>query len=158
MKINNFQILTLFIIVTLFPIKSWAENKLNTDGNYSIKIAVTVNDNDNIFGKIEYSNQEPQYPLQLVTFVRMGETIYSEPYLFELLEKEIISPNLHRIKCRNLNGKYSYGVLFGTIDFRDETKPKIKLVNEGGATHISNISGKGEKLHSQLIPNVWLGN
>jgi hypothetical protein len=135
-----------------------AENEIYNDSDYSIKIAVNINENDNIFGKLEYSNQKPLYPLQLVTFNRVGDKIFSEPYVFELLEKIIIEPKLHQIKCRTLNDKYGGNILLGSIDFRDVYKPKIKLVTESGHTYISNISSKAKSLRTELIPNVWLGN
>ena len=46
----------------------------------------------------------------------------------------------------------------GTIDFRNELKPKVHLVNEAGHTYISNISDKGKKVHMEHIPKVWLGH
>ena len=109
-------------------------------------------------GKLEYSNHTPQYPLQLVTFNPIAGVIYSEPYLFEILEKTIVSKNVHRIKCRSINDKYGNDEITGTIDFSNELKPKIHLVNEGGHTYISNISEKGKKTHMEYIPNVWLGH
>jgi hypothetical protein len=92
-----------------------------------------------------------------VTFNPIGGVIYSEPYLFEILEKKIVSKNVHRIKCRSINDKYGSSEITGTIDFRDEIKPKIHLVNEAGRTYISNISEKGKKIHMKYIPKVWLG-
>ena len=143
--------------VLLFHIHANAENEIYNDNNYSIKIAVNINENNIIFRKLEYSNQKPIYPFQLVTFNRIGEKFFSEPYVFELLERVIIEPKFHQIKCRALNDKYGGNVLLGSIDFRDWTKPKKKLVRESGHTYISNISIKGEALRSELIPNVWLG-
>jgi len=136
----------------------WSENILNSDTNYSIKIAVTINEDDQIMGKLEYSNHTPQYPLQLVTFNPIGGIIQAEPYLFEILERTIISKNVHRIKCRPINDKYGGTEITGTIDFRSEFKPKIKLLNLGGYTYISNLTEKGKKAHKKYIPDVWLGH
>ena len=106
-------------------------------------------------GKLEYSNHAPQYPLQLVTFNPIGGVIHAEPYLFEILEKTIVSKNVHRIKCRPINDKYGSAEITGTIDFSNEFKPKIKLVNEGGHTYISNLSEKGEKRHIRNIYQIF---
>jgi hypothetical protein len=121
-------------------------------------IAVTVNRDDHIMGKLEYSNHDPQFPLQLVTFNLIGGQIFSEPYVFTLVERTIVSPRLHRIKCKPVNDKYGDGSLvLGTIDFRDELKPSVTLVNEGGYTYLSNITQKGIEVQKQYIPNIWLG-
>jgi len=146
------------VIFFLFANQVWAANILNSDSNYSIIIAVTINEDDYIIGKLEYSNQAPQYPLQLVTFNPIGGVIHTEPYLLEILEKTIVEKNVHRIKCRTINDKYGGNDITGTIDFRNESKPKIHLVNERGYTYISNISEKGKKTAEKYIPNVWLGN
>ena len=159
MKKNNFY--GIFILSVFFPLfahQAWAENKLNSDSDYSIVIAVTINKDDFIMGKLEYSNHAPQYPLQLVTFNPIGGVIFSEPYLFEILDKTIVSKNVHRIKCRPINDKYGDTEITGTIDFSDELNPKVNLVNALGHTYISNISKKGKKTAKKYIPNVWLGN
>jgi len=158
MKIINLEYIICLGILFLFCNQAWPANILNSDSDYSINIAVTINEDDYIMGKLEYSNHAPQYPLQLVTFNPIGGMIHAEPYLFEILEKTIVSKNVHRIKCRSINDKYGSAVIIGTIDFRDELKPKIRLVNEGGYTYIGNISEKGKKLHIKYIPSVWLGN
>lgn len=157
MKTSNLQGIICLVIVFLFSNQAWAENKLNTDSDYSIKISVTINEDDYIMGKLEYSNQAPQYPLQLVTFNPIGGVIQAEPYLLEIIEKTIIAKNVHKIKCRTINDKYGGNEITGTIDFRNEFKPKIRLVNERGYTYISNISEKGKKTAKKYIPNVWLG-
>jgi hypothetical protein len=158
MKKMNVHGIIFLVIYLLFATQAWPANVLNSDSDYSIKIAVTINEDDNIMGKLEYSNHAPQYPLQLVTFNPIGGLIYSEPYLFEILERTIISKNVHRIKCRSINDKYGGGAeITGTVDFSNELKPKIKLLNEGGHAYINNLSEKGEKMHKKYIPNVWLG-
>jgi len=152
--ISRIVFLILFFMVTN---QVWAENKLNSDSDYSIKIAVTINGDDFIMGKLEYSSHTPQYPLQLVTFNPIGGEIQTEPYLLEIIEKTIIAKNVHRIKCRTINDKYGGNEITGTIDFSNELKPKIHLVNERGYIYINNISEKGKKNHKKYIPNVWLG-
>jgi hypothetical protein len=136
----------------------YSKNILNTDESYSLKIAVTINENDNIYGKLEYSNRTPQFPIQLVSFVRMGDQVFCESYVFEIFEIEIISENYHKIKCKSVNDPYGSNLIIGTIDFRNENEPKIHLVNSMGGIYISNISEKGKEYHSKITPNIWLGN
>jgi len=158
MKIKNVHSIIFLVIFSLCTTQTWSANILNSDSDYSIKIAVTINQDDYIMGKLEYSNHAPQYSLQLVTFNPIGGVIHTEPYLFEILEKTIVSKNVHKIKCRSINDKYGSTEINGTIDFSNELKPKIHLVNEGGHTYISNISEKGKETHMKYIPNVWLGH
>jgi hypothetical protein len=158
MKVMNIICIIYLVFFSLLATPALSKNVLNSDADYSIKIAVTVNEDDSIIGKLEYSNQAPQYPLQLVAFNPIGGKVHSEPYLFEIIERTIVSKNLHRIKCRSINDKYGAGTLIiGTIDFRDEIKPKVHLENENGETYISNITEKGKETHIKYIPNVWLG-
>ena len=158
MKIKNVHVIICLVIFSLFATQAWPANILNTDSDYSIKIAVTINQDDYIMGKLEYSNHAPQSPLQLVTFNPIGGVIHTEPYLFEIIERTIVSKNVHRIKCRSINDKYGSALIIGTIDFRDELQPKVHLVNEGGYTYISNITDKGKETHKKYIPNIWLGH
>ena len=72
MKIKNVHGIICLVIFSLFSTPAWSENILNSDTDYSIKIAVTINEDDQIMGKLEYSNHAPQYPLQLVTFNPIG--------------------------------------------------------------------------------------
>ena len=155
MKIKNVHGIICLVIFSLFGTQALPANILNPDSDYSIKIAVTINEDDHIMGKLDYSDNAP---LQLVTFNPIGGVIYAEPYLFEILEKTIVSKNVHRIKCRSINDKYGSAEITGTIDFSNELKPKIHLVNEGGHTYISNLSEKGKETHMKYIPNVWLGH
>lgn len=134
------------------------ERRLNTDDNYSVKIAVTVNQNDNILGKLEYSSHAPLFPLQLVTFVRIGDTMHAEPYVYDLIERIVLEPGLHQIKAQVHNDTYGGGLLLGTIDFRDEAHPVVRLVTEQGRPYLGNLSTAGKALHRQLLPNVWLGH
>jgi hypothetical protein len=158
MKIKNVLSIICLVIFPLFSTQARPANILNSDSNYSIKIAVTINKDDSIMGKLEYSCHEPQFPIQLVTFNPIGGIIHTESYVFEILEKQIVSTNVHRIKCRSINDKYGGAEITGTIDFTNELKPKIHLVNDVGHTYISNISEKGKKTHRKYIPNVWLGH
>ena len=58
MKIKNVQGIICLVIFSLFTAQAWPANILNSDSNYSIKIAVTINKDDYIMGKLEYSNNE----------------------------------------------------------------------------------------------------
>jgi hypothetical protein len=142
------------LILFLFCNQSWSENILNSDTEYSIKIAVTINEKDNIVGKLEYSNRSG---LRLVTFNRMGDEIYTEPYLFEILEKTIVSKNIHKIRCRSINDPYGFEEITGAIDFRDELNPKVRLFTTGLVAYIGNILEKGKIMHKKYIPRVYLG-
>ncbi len=157
MKKKFIQCMLCLIVSLLIITQVWQNNIINSDSSYSIKIAVTINKDDHIMGKLEYSNNTPQYPLQLVTFNPIAGVIYAEPYLFELIEKTIISKNVHRIKCRSINDKYGSDKITGTIDFTNELKPKIHLENEFGRTYINNITEKGKKIYAEYLPNIWLG-
>jgi hypothetical protein len=54
--------------------------------------------------------------------------------------------------------KYGIGeLILGTIDFRNELKPKVNLVTESGHVKITNISEKGKKFHLKYIKNIYLG-
>jgi hypothetical protein len=161
MKLNNShwnKLILSMVIIILATTNAWSENTINSDSDYSIKIAVTINSDDNIMGKLEYSNHAPQYPIQLVTFNPVGGTIYSEPYLFELMEMKIESECVHIIKCRSINDKYGSPEITGKIDFSDELKPKIHLVNANGNTYITNLTENGKLAHKKYIPNIWLGH
>ena len=153
------KIILMIGMLSLIATQTWPANVLNSDADYSIKIAVTINEDDQIMGILEYSNHKPQFPLQLVTFNPIGGIIHATPYVFEILEKTIVLKNVHRIKCRSINDIFSDGsIIMGTIDFRDDLKPKVKLVYESGHTYISNITEKGKEAHKKYIPNVWLGH
>ncbi len=158
MKTNISQSITLLVIVFIFANQAQAENIRHFDHDYSLTIAVTINRDDQIMGQLAYSSYAPEFPIQLITFNPIGGVIHSTAYVFEMVEKVIVMKQVHRIKVRCINDKYGTGdIIIGTIDFRNETKPKIHLVNESGTTYISNITEKGKKAHKKYIPNVWLG-
>ena len=123
MRTLNFGSIICLVIFSLFNTHAWSANILNTDSDHSIKIAVTINEDDNIMGKMEYSNHAPQYPLQLVTFTPIGGVIHAEPYLFEILEKTIVSTNVHRIRCHPMNDKYGSAEITGTECVNDFETP-----------------------------------
>ncbi len=63
----------------------------------------------------------------------------------KLFQKIFIGLNVAQI-----NDKSGSTEITGTIDFSDETKPKVRLVNGAGNTYISNISEKGKKYTSNI--------
>ncbi len=158
MKSIKIRGIILIVFIPLFVTPAWSENILNSDYDYSIKIAVTIEENENIMGKLEYSNHVPQFPIQLITFNSNSGRVHCELYVFELLEKKVISKKVHRIKCRSINNKYGSIEITGTIDFSKEIEPKIQLLTERGNIFISNISENGKKRHMEYIPNIWLGH
>ena len=150
--------LLLFLIVLIWPAQALSEKRLNPDSDYNVNIAVTINDNDYLVGKLEYSNAEGVFPLQLVVFCQVAGTINVLPYVFEILERTIVVPNVHRIKARCLNDKYSLGdMILGTIDFRDALKPQVSLAWENGHPYLRNLTDKGKQLIEKHFPEVWLG-
>lgn len=153
MKIKSTHNIICLLIFSIFVTQVWSASLFDSDSNYDVFLAVSINENDNIIGKLEYSNNA----LQLVTFNLVGGEILTEPYHFEILEKTIVSKNVYRIKWHSINDKYGSPEIIGTIDFSNELKPKIHLVNTYGNTYVSNISEKGKELHMKYIPNVWLG-
>lgn len=72
MIIKNIYGIICLLIFSLFVTEAWPANILNSDSSYDINIAVTINENDYIMGKLEYSNHAPQCQLQLVTFNPIG--------------------------------------------------------------------------------------
>jgi len=153
MRLVSVKYLLQFIIVFILCHQAWAANTLNSDLRFDTTVAVTVNGNDNIAGKFEYADDM----MQLITFNNIGGTIYSEPYVFKIIERSIISKDKHRIKCKSINDRYGSSEIVGTIDFSNKLKPKVHLVNDFGEIYISNISNRGKKMHDKYIPNVRLG-
>ena len=81
-----------------------------------------------------------------------GIGIISTPQIYKVIDKNIRLQGIHHIKVQNQNGV----IASGTIDFRDQVKPKITLVTDGG-TIITNISAEGLKWKRKYIPNMILG-
>lgn len=150
------NLITLLSLILMLQLPAFADENMNPE-EYNVVIAVSINESTHILGKLEYTNVEPLYPLQLVSFTPVAGTIYTQAYVFEVLQKNIIELNYHQIKCRTLNDTFGGNILHGSIDFRDISKPKIKLVTERGHTYISNISSEGKKMKSKYIPEIWLG-
>jgi hypothetical protein len=122
------------------------------DSGYGTLIAVELRNNDKptgYIGKLEYTGKT----IDMVTFGPglAGGTVVL-PEVCQITEKKINSKGVHHIKCSN-----QYGITAsGTIDFRDEVKPKITLIRENGGV-ITNISSDGQKWQKENIPNIPLG-
>jgi hypothetical protein len=103
-----------------------------------------------IIGHLEYTG----FSIDIVTIFEgiAGIGILTQAQVYIISEKKISSKGVHHIKGENQYGK----TISGTIDFRDQIKPKITLVTEGGVI-ITNISDEGKKWLKKNIPNMILG-
>jgi hypothetical protein len=103
-----------------------------------------------IIGHLEYTSSS----IDIVSIFEgiAGIGILTQAQVYLIVEKKIISKGVHHIK-----GKNQYGTIAsGTIDFRDQLKPKLTLVTEGGVV-ITNISNEGKEWQKKNIPNIILG-
>jgi len=103
-----------------------------------------------IIGHLEYTGSS----IDIVSIFEgiAGIGILTQAQVYLIVEKKNISKGVHHIK-----GKNQYGTIAsGTIDFRDQVKPKITLVTEGGVV-ITNISNEGKEWQKKNIPNIVLG-
>jgi hypothetical protein len=119
---------------------------------YGTLIAVEFKTNDKFtaVGKLEYTGET----LEIVGFSQgiAGIGIVTTPQIYKLIDKTIRAQGIHQFKGQNQNGV----IVSGTIDFRDQVKPKITLITDGG-TLITNISTEGIKWKKKYIPNIILG-
>jgi hypothetical protein len=100
------------------------------DSGYGTLIAVEFKvDNKSykppIIGHLEYTGSS----IDIVSIFEgiAGTGILTQAQVYLIVEKRVISKGVHHIK-----GKNQYGTIAsGTIDFRDQVKPKITLVTEG---------------------------
>jgi hypothetical protein len=125
------------------------------DTGYGTLIAIEFKvDNESykppIIGHLEYTG----FSVDIVNIFQGigGVGILTQAQVYLIIEKKIISKGVHQIK-----GKNQYGTTAsGTIDFRNQLKPKITLVTEGGVV-ITNISNEGKAWQKKNIPNIELG-
>jgi hypothetical protein len=125
------------------------------DSGYGTIIAVEFKvDNKSykppIIGHLEYTGSS----IDIVSIFEgiAGIGILTQAQVYLIVEKKIIYKGVHHIK-----GKNQYGTIAsGTIDFRDQVKPKITLVTEGGVV-ITNISNEAKEWQKKNIPNIILG-
>lgn len=115
-------------------------------------IAVEIKLNDKStghIGKLDYTGQT----IDMVTFnPGIGGSIVALPEVCRITEKKIATEGVHHIKCENQYGSTASG----TIDFRDELKPKVTLIRDSGHI-ITNISADGKRWQKKNIPNIPLG-
>lgn len=145
------RILFCFILI-LLPAMTFAGDP---DTGYGTLIAIEFKiENQSykppIIGHLEYTGSS----IDIVSIFEgiAGVGILTQAQVYLVIEKKIISKGVHYIK-----GKNQYGIIAsGTIDFRDQLKPKITLTTEGGVV-ITNISNEGKKWQKKNIPNIELG-
>jgi len=125
------------------------------DSGYATLIAVEFKvDNKSykppIIGHLEYTG----FSIDVVSIFEgiAGIGILTQAQVYLIIEKKIIAKGVHHIKGNNQYGT----IASGTIDFRDQVKPKITLVTEGGVV-ITNISNEGKEWQKKNIPNIILG-
>lgn len=125
------------------------------DTGYGTNIAIEFKmDNKSykppIIGHLEYTG----FSFDIVSIFEgiAGIGILTSAQVYVVVEKTISTKGVHHIK-----GKNQYGTMAsGTIDFRDQLKPKITLVTQGGVV-ITNISDEGKEWQKKNIPNMILG-
>ena len=149
------QILALLTVVSLLISISGKCFAGDPDTGYGTNIAIEFKlDNKSykppIIGHLEYTG----FSLDIVSIFEgmAGIGILTSAQVYVVDEKTITTKGVHHIK-----GKNQYGTMAsGTIDFRDELKPKITLVTQGGVV-ITNISDEGKEWQKKNIPNMILG-
>ncbi len=75
----------------------------------------------------------------------------TQAQVYIVIEKRIVAKGLHHLKAKNQYGT----IASGTIDFRDQLKPKVILVTEGGIV-VTNISSEGKEWQKRNIPKIVL--
>jgi hypothetical protein len=125
------------------------------DTGYGTLIAVEFKvDNQSykppIIGHLEYTGTS----LDIVSIFEgiAGIGVLTQAQVYIVVEKEIVAKGVHHLKAKNQYGTTASG----TIDFRDQLKPKVTLVTEGGVV-ITNISNEGKKWQKRNIPRIVLG-
>jgi hypothetical protein len=101
-----------------------------------------------IIGHLEYTGSS----IDIVSIFEdiAGIGILTQAQVYLIIEKKIISKRVHHIK-----GKNQYGTIAaGTIDFRDQVKPKITLVTEAGVV-ITNIFNEGKSGKRKIYQTLF---
>jgi hypothetical protein len=103
-----------------------------------------------IIGHLEYTGTS----LDIVSIFEgiAGIGVLTQAQVYVLVEKQIVTKGVHHVKAKNQYGTTASG----TIDFRDQLKPKVTLVTEGGVV-ITNISDEGKEWQKKNIPKIILG-
>ena len=89
-----------------------------------------------IIGHLDYTGTS----LDIVSIFEgiAGIGVLTQAQVYIVVEKKVVAKGVHHLKAKNQYGT----IASGTIDFRDELKPKVTLVTEGGVV-ITNISNEG---------------
>ena len=103
-----------------------------------------------IVGHLEYTGTSLDIVSIFEGIASIGVLTQAQVYI--VLEKEIVAKGVHHLKAKNQYGT----IASGTIDFRDQLKPKVTLVTEGGVV-ITNISTEGKEWQKRNIPKIILG-
>ncbi|TAN39490.1 MAG: hypothetical protein EPN25_11515 [Nitrospirae bacterium] len=145
---NMKKILFCTIILIIHSI-CYARDPVTGNGTL-IAIELKANDKLTAVGSLEYTGET----LEIVSFSKgvAGIGIVPVPQIYNIVDKTIRSQGIHHIKGQNQNGV----IASGTIDFRNQIKPKITLITDGG-TVITNISMEGLKWKKKYIPDIILG-
>lgn len=143
------QVLYFVIILVTIHTICYAGDRVTGKGTL-IAIDFRANNKLTAVGILEYTGET----LEIVGFSQgiAGIGIVPVPQLYKIMDKTIRSQGIHHIKGQNQNGV----IASGTIDFRDQVKPKITLITDGG-TIVTNISTEGLKWKKKYIPNMNLG-
>ncbi len=125
------------------------------DSGYGTNIAVEFMVDNNLYrppiiGHLEYTGRS--FDIVSIFEGIGGIGILTQAQVYAISEKEITAKGVHHVKAKNQYGAFASG----TIDFRDQLKPKITLVTVGGVV-ITNISKEGEEWQKRNIPNIVLG-
>lgn len=125
------------------------------DTGYGTNIAVEFKvDNKSykppIIGHLEYTG----FSFDIVSIFEgiAGIGVLTQAQVFVVIQKEVVAKGIHHIKAKNQYGT----IASGTIDFRDQIKPKVTLVTQGGVI-ITNISEEGKEWQRRNIPKIVLG-
>jgi hypothetical protein len=144
----------LLCIIILFGTYS-ASFAGDPDTGYGTLIAVEFKaDNKSykppIIGHLEYTG----FSLDIVSIFEgiAGIGVLTQAQVYIVVEKQIVAKGVHHLKAKNQYGT----IASGTIDFRDQFKPKVTLVTEGGVV-ITNISNEGKEWQKRNIPKIILG-
>lgn len=81
-----------------------------------------------------------------------GIGVLTQAVVYVVVEKAVVSKGVHHLKARSQHGVAASG----TIDFRDQLKPKITLVTETGVV-ITNISDEGREWLKRSVPQILVG-
>lgn len=106
--------------------------------------------NPPIVGHLEYTGTS--FDIVSIFEGIAGIDVLNQAQVYVVVEKEFIAKGVHHVKAKNQYGT----VASGTIDFRDQLKPKVTLVTQGGVV-ITNISNEGKAWQRKKIPNMVLG-